>query len=351
MKSEAVGEAELAREARANRDTLAATTETCSAEAAGWRWSARETNPRGRPSAMSRNSLAKRQGKAWHIFSMTDGAPHEDATWRERLVHFLHNRYVTYGMLILLMVDLALVITGVVLEIEALSSEVFDLEHCLEQCLEEPNHNLSDSCHHPEELGSKGLSDAESIVAWISVGILSIFLIEHLLMLVGLGVRRFFSHLFYVVDLAVVVLSLVLELVLQHAPESGLFIIARLWRFARIFHGLYQVGEKTVMEMDEELRKNLKPVHQNNLRAAAQLLRDDEGQEIRGDDSSTSPEDGALRGEPVDARIDAARRALDDETFCALVLACNRFLERPHTVEQHFAEFRKSSVEKVSSDE
>jgi hypothetical protein len=43
-----------------------------------------------------------------------------------------------------------------------------------------------------------------------------------------------------VLDLAVIVVSLVLEVVFGNQPEGGLLVVARTWRFARIAHGFYE---------------------------------------------------------------------------------------------------------------
>jgi len=49
-------------------------------------------------------------------------------------------------------------------------------------------------------------------------------------------------------DMFVIVLSLVLEVLFTHAPEGGLLILARSWRFARISHGIYESREDEHLE-------------------------------------------------------------------------------------------------------
>ena len=49
-------------------------------------------------------------------------------------------------------------------------------------------------------------------------------------------------------DLFVIAVSLVLEIVFQQAPEGGLLIIARSWRFFRISHGIYESREDEHLE-------------------------------------------------------------------------------------------------------
>ena len=51
----------------------------------------------------------------------------------------------------------------------------------------------------------------QNILAYISMSILSFFLLENLLLMVGIGPRAYFTNAFYVLDLVVVSVSLVLE--------------------------------------------------------------------------------------------------------------------------------------------
>jgi hypothetical protein len=52
---------------------------------------------------------------------------------------------------------------------------------------------------------------AQEILAIISMTILGLFLLENILLIIGLGPRHFFTNAFYVLDLVVVVVSLALE--------------------------------------------------------------------------------------------------------------------------------------------
>lgn len=55
------------------------------------------------------------------------------------------------------------------------------------------------------------LPSLQHVLAIISMCILSLFLLENLLLIVGLGPRKFFTNAFYVIDLIVVTVSLALE--------------------------------------------------------------------------------------------------------------------------------------------
>ena len=80
----------------------------------------------------------------------------------------------------------------------------------------------------------------------LSIVILFIFLIENIATLVAVGLHAFFTNLFYVADLIVVVVSLSIEIWVNaaHATNEsivaevvGLIVFVRLWRFVRIAHG------------------------------------------------------------------------------------------------------------------
>mmetsp|Transcript_8116 Transcript_8116/g.9305 ORF Transcript_8116/g.9305 Transcript_8116/m.9305 type:complete len:258 (+) Transcript_8116:228-1001(+) len=75
----------------------------------------------------------------------------------------------------------------------------------------------------------------------ISLAILSTFEIELIFLMFILGLYGFFRNFAYILDLLIITFSLVLEVML-HNTESGaavgLLILARLWRFVRISHGI-----------------------------------------------------------------------------------------------------------------
>ena len=68
-----------------------------------------------------------------------------------------------------------------------------------------------------------------------------IFLIENLAEMAALGIKKFFTQLFLVLDFAVVLISLVFELVFhfnksQLQQVAEILILFRVWRFVRIGH-------------------------------------------------------------------------------------------------------------------
>ena len=107
---------------------------------------------------------------------------------------------------------------------------------------------------------------------WLSISILCLFFVELCTLWVALGFA-FARNALYVVDLAVVGLSLLLEIFLgvvfkdqAAATAASMIIIARIWRFVRVIHGVSSsVHERTShavahenAEMAEELQQQVK---------------------------------------------------------------------------------------------
>lgn len=91
---------------------------------------------------------------------------------------------------------------------------------------------------------------------WISVAILCIFLTE-LAILFLCYLWRFFLHLFYVIDAAVVITSLLLELLLPKGEDVvGVIIIFRFWRLMRVLHGLMTATEHLAPQAFEKEEKD-----------------------------------------------------------------------------------------------
>jgi len=130
-----------------------------------------------------------------------------------------------------------------------------------------------------------GVHVTHDVLFWCTVAILVAFEIELVLLMYLLGMKQFFHHYIYVVDLFIVTISLVLELIFKLAKNSvmevlpGILIIFRLWRFVRIGHGLvastYELQDhkmELALEHIEELENRLR-AHENNLPQRHKLLR------------------------------------------------------------------------------
>ena len=94
-----------------------------------------------------------------------------------------------------------------------------------------------------------------------SVAILSAFQLELLSLLAALGLS-FFRNPLYAIDLLVVATSLCLELVLKSLSNAlselgGLLVVARVWRFLRIAHGLmtsmHEVSHHHIEELEHSV--------------------------------------------------------------------------------------------------
>ncbi|CAB9504554.1 expressed unknown protein [Seminavis robusta] len=112
----------------------------------------------------------------------------------------------------------------------------------------------------------------EEVLFVFTITILSIFFIELIIIMIVLQ-KAFFKQLFYVLDFVIVSVSLALEIALAvlHADIlatlAGLLILARVWRFVRIGHGLieltaeFQAQDKEALlhyaeELEEKLLEN-----------------------------------------------------------------------------------------------
>merc|ERR1719198_719653 len=69
---------------------------------------------------------------------------------------------------------------------------------------------------------------------------------QALLLIVAMGPSKFFHSPFYVLDIVVVTASIIFDFTDDHHREAGLLILPRLWRCARIIHGVYVVGHMEV---------------------------------------------------------------------------------------------------------
>lgn len=190
-------------------------------------------------------------------------------SWAEKLEHFLHSHLVHRIVIGLLGLDMLLVLTGGVLESQYLASEISDYEAFVDACTSAASGSSgsrllldasgqeawwrstwrtarrlgggSVDCSHPH-FGNHTLHDIER------VAILFIFLIENLLLILCMG-RGFFVNPFFVLDFVVVALSIALELLaitgrFEYTSFVGLLVLARVWRFARVGHGVYAAGER-----------------------------------------------------------------------------------------------------------
>lgn len=139
-----------------------------------------------------------------------------------------------------------------------LDSEVDDYEEVVDSCRQEiyqPTTAGLNACN-AEDMGKEFYEKAGRFVYWISIVILSIFLVESVILFVVKPIR-FFLDKGRMLDFLVVVISLTLELVFENSNVGGLVVIARLWRFTRIGHGVYEEANEC-----ETCQENSKLIYQ-----------------------------------------------------------------------------------------
>jgi len=156
----------------------------------------------------------------------------------------------------LVIVDLLIVVTGIILELQHLQSEVDDMHDKIHYCAHH------DTCVDTGHYGKDIYKDVEKILADISIGILGIFIIENLLILIAEGVEYFTNFRdmwWHWLDFSVVIVSFSLEIHFRNNNriEAGLLIIARLWRIARVGEGVMQ-AEVVFHEWEHEHQKEIK---------------------------------------------------------------------------------------------
>jgi hypothetical protein len=180
-------------------------------------------------------------------------------SFRDRLLQVLEDRTTHYVFLALLIVDVAAVIAGGYLETAYMESKFEDSKKITIACIKaNSGRRLGESavvCALPDHYGNAALHDAEVALIYVSIAILSTFVLEHTLHIFATSFKHCsdWRHLF---DLAVVVVSMGIELAAlvdqKVAVSAGVLALARLWRFARIIHGTAEVTEDIIEDIIEE---------------------------------------------------------------------------------------------------
>ncbi len=134
----------------------------------------------------------------------------EPRTFREKVKHILHTNKFQIVVICLVILDCFLVIIELLLDLR-----VFEL----------PDHE-----NHV----------APKILHYMSVAILSVFVIEIMVKLYALRLE-FFKHKLELFDALVVIVSFVLDIVYRNSEGAtngiGLLIVLRLWRVTRVLNG------------------------------------------------------------------------------------------------------------------
>lgn len=156
---------------------------------------------------------------------------------REQLCEILHSRRAQYVIITLVVVDMIIVIAELLIDLKAVE------------------------VHHE--------SHAPQILHYISIAILSIFMIELFVKIYAMGLT-FFKHKMEIFDGIVVTVSFALDIAFSGKEGAvdgiGLIVLLRLWRVTRIVNGIVlsvqiqadrkiEVLEKENSELKEELEQ------------------------------------------------------------------------------------------------
>jgi len=166
--------------------------------------------------------------------------------WRLNLASKMQTRFVQILLMILLLGDVIIVVAGLVLEgFESI---------CVGTDISCESSDTDCPVKFEKVLRTNTQQTVEGLKL-ASLTILCLFGLELLLLLTALGCR-FFTNLFYIMDVAVVAVAIWAELTAynHHEPEIyaiPLLVLLRVWRFARIFHGVGAVHDREERRIQE----------------------------------------------------------------------------------------------------
>ncbi|KAL3790601.1 hypothetical protein HJC23_008807 [Cyclotella cryptica] len=236
---------------------------------------------RARPRRTKQTSLGLPTSREEFFYAKEKHGTDDDEIdpWQIRLLAFLNSTGVQHFLIALLMLDVTILFME--LAIDAFFPQCYIIEsHAISCCparadnphsiamafsrvlSSDDEHN--ELCEAPlvETNYPVGCNDhaypavhvAHNVLFSLTMIILVTFEIELLIMIYLIGVKKFFSRVFYVVDLFIVTVSLVLEVVFRLLHNEiasdlvGILIFFRVWRFVRIGHGFIA----STFELQEE---------------------------------------------------------------------------------------------------
>eukprot|EP01122_Echinamoeba_exundans_P005680 TRINITY_DN15833_c0_g1_i1.p1 TRINITY_DN15833_c0_g1~~TRINITY_DN15833_c0_g1_i1.p1 ORF type:complete len:312 (-),score=64.69 TRINITY_DN15833_c0_g1_i1:11-946(-) len=106
------------------------------------------------------------------------------------------------------------------------------------------------------EFPSEGHEKAAHVLHYISLSILIFFAAEIFLSIVALG-HLVFSRWIVLLDAVVISVSIVIDVVL-HDSAGAIIVVVRLWRVARIVHGVFETIYEKLNDKIEEQKEKLK---------------------------------------------------------------------------------------------
>jgi hypothetical protein len=217
---------------------------------------------------------------------------HPQYSWQYRTLHFLHSPTMQYAFAGLLLLDI-LVLFGELLVLSYFphcSVIVRDAVSCcydsnnsnhtnnsnetILQREENPNHE-AELCIYPsvpnstysagcDEERYHGVHLTELTFFYMTITILSIFMIELTISMIALTPAIFFRQFFFALDFIIISVSLILEITFHvlgddlYQSLSGLLVVIRIWRFIRIGHGIVELTNEAAHKEDHHLMEYTK---------------------------------------------------------------------------------------------
>ncbi|KAI4344856.1 hypothetical protein L6164_012043 [Bauhinia variegata] len=190
-------------------------------------------------------SVDQNQNKSWkrwlHCFTIYSQQNLNRALWRTHLVNFLESTWARIFWIFLIILDLVFTI--------------LEISYTTLNCHLKHNKTIGEWFH------------------WAGVGILIILSAKSMALLVGLGFS-FFMHLGHVLDGAVVIAALLLEVFLER-KGANLMIIVSLWRVLRVVESAFELRNEDIKfqlegivsqfeELKEENRRLLEEIEERN---------------------------------------------------------------------------------------
>jgi hypothetical protein len=200
---------------------------------------------------------------------------HSEDSWQYRTLQVLHSKKCQYFLAFLLLLDIFILFGELmilsyfphcsVVVRDAISCCTVTSTNSTERFLEAMTDHTGEEgethetfCEYPsladatfpagcDEDQYPGVHKTELAFFYITVLILSVFMIELTISMVALTPGVFFRQFFFALDYTIISISLVLEITFHvlgddlYQSLSGLLVIIRIWRFVRIGHGIVEL--------------------------------------------------------------------------------------------------------------
>ena len=166
-------------------------------------------------------------------------------TIREQVGHVIHSNKFQIGIICLVVLDCLLVIGELLIDLKAFEQEAA-VGHNITQSHTDSHHGANEhessakeALEAVEEEEEPSLIAAE-VLHYMSIAILSIFLLELCVKLFVMG-KQFFHHKMEILDAVIVIVSFALDIAFIDqegvAGAFALLVILRLWRIGRVVDG------------------------------------------------------------------------------------------------------------------